>query len=214
MLALYIDIYMLDHDGNLIDTSALAAMSALLSTRMPKVEDGKIIRGEFSGKLPLKEKVVTCTFGRLGSKSFLDPSLDEEKGMDCRLTHSHHAAARVRRPEGRLGLVFGKGFDGACRHSDEEGQRASRSALIMAVIAMSNRNVRYGAELRKRAQKVDELRTLAFRLPQVRQEEGEAARQFALGMQVLRRGFRGGHYSLSTPAGEVASRLVEEYKKR
>lgn len=86
VMALYIDIYVLDHDGNLIDCSALAAMSALLSTRMPKVEGAKIVRGEFSGKLPVKEKVVTCTFGKFGDRAFLDPSLDEEKGMDCRLT--------------------------------------------------------------------------------------------------------------------------------
>ena len=86
VLALYIDIFVLDHDGNLIDASALAAMSALLSARMPKVEGGKIIRGEFAGKLQIKEKVTTCTFGKLGDRSFIDPSLDEEKGMDCRLT--------------------------------------------------------------------------------------------------------------------------------
>ncbi len=86
VLALYVDIYTLDHDGNLIDCSSLAAMSALLSARMPKIEEGKIIRGEFAGKLPIKEKVVTCTFGKIGERMFLDPSLDEEKGMDCRMT--------------------------------------------------------------------------------------------------------------------------------
>jgi len=86
VLAVYIDLFTLDHDGNLIDTASLAAMSALLSARMPKVEGGKIVRGEFVGKLPIKEKVVTCTFGKIGSQTFLDPSLDEEKGMDCRLT--------------------------------------------------------------------------------------------------------------------------------
>ena len=86
VMALYIDIFILDHDGNLIDASALAAMQALLSCRMPKVEGGKIVRGEFVGKLPVKGKVVTCTFGKLGDRIFLDPSLDEEKGMDCRLT--------------------------------------------------------------------------------------------------------------------------------
>lgn len=86
VLALYIDISILDHDGNLIDASSLAAMSALSMTRMPKIEGGKIVRGEFSGTLPIKEKVVTCTFGKLGSRTFLDPSLDEERGMDCRLT--------------------------------------------------------------------------------------------------------------------------------
>lgn len=86
VLALYLDIFILDHDGNLIDAAALASMSALLSTRVPKVEEGKIIRGEYAGPLPLTDKVVTCTFGKLGDKMFLDPSLDEEKGMDCRLT--------------------------------------------------------------------------------------------------------------------------------
>ncbi|MCX8197902.1 MAG: exosome complex protein Rrp42 [Candidatus Micrarchaeota archaeon] len=88
VLALYLDIYVLDHDGNLIDCSALASMAALLSARMPKIEGGKIIRGEFSGKLKVNEKVVSCTFGKLGEKVFLDPSLDEEKGMDARLTLS------------------------------------------------------------------------------------------------------------------------------
>ena len=86
VLSLYLDIYVLDHDGNLIDASSLAAMSALLCTRMPKIEDGKIIRGEYAGKLDVKEKVVTCTFGKIGEQAFIDPSLDEEKGMDCRLT--------------------------------------------------------------------------------------------------------------------------------
>lgn len=97
-LALYLDIYVLDHDGNLIDCSSLAGMAALQSARMPKIEEGKIIRGEYSGKLPLKEKVVTSTFGKIGERMFLDPSLDEEKGMDCRMTlattGSHLCAAQ------------------------------------------------------------------------------------------------------------------------
>jgi len=98
VLALYLDIYVLDHDGNLIDCASLSAMAALLSSRMPKLEAGKIVRGEYAGRLPLKEKVVTSTFGKLGERTFLDPSLDEEKGMDCRLTlattQSHLCAAQ------------------------------------------------------------------------------------------------------------------------
>ncbi len=86
VLALYVDIFVLDHDGNLFDASTLAAMAALRCTRMPKIENGKIIRGEYAGKLPLKGDVVSCTFGKLGDRLFLDPSLDEEKGMDARLT--------------------------------------------------------------------------------------------------------------------------------
>lgn len=88
VLALYIDVYVLDHDGNLIDASSLAAMRALMSCRMPKIEGGNIVRGEFAGKLKVSGKVVSCTFGKLADKIFLDPTLDEEKGMDCRLTLS------------------------------------------------------------------------------------------------------------------------------
>ncbi|MFA6214222.1 MAG: exosome complex protein Rrp42 [Candidatus Micrarchaeia archaeon] len=122
VLAVYIDLYVLDHDGNLIDTSSLAAMSALLSSRMPKIEGGKIIRGEFTGRLPVKDKVVTCTFGKLGDKAFLDPSLDEEKGMDCRLTlattPNHLCAAQ----KGGWGSVTEKDLTGLLDISLEKGK--------------------------------------------------------------------------------------------
>ena len=85
-LSIYVDLYVLDHDGNLIDCSALAAMAALKCARRPKVEEGKIVWGEYAGSLPLAGSVVACTFGKLGDRSFIDPTLDEEKGMDCRLT--------------------------------------------------------------------------------------------------------------------------------
>ncbi|MBS3069426.1 exosome complex protein Rrp42 [Candidatus Micrarchaeota archaeon] len=86
VLALYIDLYVLDYDGNLFDAASLAAMSALLCTRMPKIEEGKLIRKESTGKLPLSTKTVTCTFAKVDSTKLLDPSLDEEQGMDGRIT--------------------------------------------------------------------------------------------------------------------------------
>ena len=86
VLALYLDLYVLDHDGNLIDCAAMAGMSALLSARMPKIENGKIVRGEFAGPLDIKHKVVTCTFAKYEEGTILDPRLDEERGMDARLT--------------------------------------------------------------------------------------------------------------------------------
>ncbi len=87
-LAMYLDLYILDHDGNLFDAATLAGMAALSDTKMPKVEEGKIIPGEYAGKLPLNGKVVSCTFAKFGSNLLLDPSLDEERGMDTRLTIS------------------------------------------------------------------------------------------------------------------------------
>lgn len=92
----FVDIYVLDHDGNLIDAAALAAAAALRCARMPKFEDGKIVYGEYSGPLKLGADCVACTFAKIDSNLLLDPSFDEEKAMDARLTISttaKHVAA-------------------------------------------------------------------------------------------------------------------------
>lgn len=86
VLALYLDLYVIDHDGNMFDASTLAAMAALQSCKMPKLEGTKIIRKEDKGKLPLSTTCVSCTFGKVDNYHLLDPTLDEEKGMDGRLT--------------------------------------------------------------------------------------------------------------------------------
>ena len=82
----FVDVYVLDHDGNLIDASALAAMAALQCTRMPKYEDGKILYGNYVGKLATATSCVTSTFAKIGGVIVADPDLDEEKAMDARLT--------------------------------------------------------------------------------------------------------------------------------
>jgi len=82
----FIDIHTLDHTGNLIDASGIASIAALLDTRLPKYEGGKIIRGEFIGKLPITCIPVPCTFAKIFDKVLIDPTLDEEYAMDSRLT--------------------------------------------------------------------------------------------------------------------------------
>jgi exosome complex component RRP42 len=85
--AVYADIYTLNHDGNLIDASALAVLGALLDAKFPKYEDGKIIYGEKTRKkLPIRCKPIACTFAKIGKYLLLDPCLREEEVMDARLT--------------------------------------------------------------------------------------------------------------------------------
>ncbi len=79
---------------------------------------------------------------------------------------------------------------------------------------MSNRNVRYGAELRKRAEKVDTLRASLFACPKCGKKKVKRQGNSRWGCKSCGAVFAGGTYSLSTPAGEVAARMVEEYKKR
>ncbi len=84
--AVYVDLWVVDHDGNLFDAAMLAAVAALSNTRMPKLENDKLVRGEYDGTLPISCMPVTCTFGLLGNHKILDPTLDEEKGLDGRFT--------------------------------------------------------------------------------------------------------------------------------
>lgn len=78
--AVFIDIYALDHDGNLIDASALAAIAALLNVKLP--EDEAWTLPEF----PLLKKPVAVTVAKINDKLMVDPCLDEESVMDARIT--------------------------------------------------------------------------------------------------------------------------------
>ncbi len=86
VLAIYIDLYVMDHDGNLIDAAGAAAMAALQCTKMPKIKNGEIVKGEYKGQLELSKTVTTHTFAKIGDTLLLDPCLDEEKGMEARVT--------------------------------------------------------------------------------------------------------------------------------
>ncbi|MCS4541339.1 MAG: exosome complex protein Rrp42 [Euryarchaeota archaeon] len=95
----FVDIHVIDHDGNLIDASALGAISALLNTRLPatKVEGKEIVieEGE-TVPLPVVQKPVACTFAKINGKLMLDPSLDEEHIMETRVTVTTDADGNIR----------------------------------------------------------------------------------------------------------------------
>jgi exosome complex component RRP42 len=82
----FIDIHILNHDGNLIDAAGIAAISAILDAKMPKYEGGKVIRGEWAGGLPLTSTPVPFTFYKIGSAILMDAAMDEEYAADARLT--------------------------------------------------------------------------------------------------------------------------------
>ncbi|HLC79344.1 MAG TPA: exosome complex protein Rrp42 [archaeon] len=82
----YVDIYIINNDGNLFDACGVAAMSALLETKLPKLEDYKIVKGEYSGKLKLKSKPILNTFAKIGNVVVADPILSEEKAMSARFS--------------------------------------------------------------------------------------------------------------------------------
>lgn len=82
----FIDMYVLNYNGNLFDAGTLAAVSALANCRMPKYEDKAVIREGNLGKLKIGNIVTSCTFGKLYGKIVLDPDGNEEEFMDGRIT--------------------------------------------------------------------------------------------------------------------------------
>jgi exosome complex component RRP42 len=88
VFVVFIDIYVLNHDGNLIDASALAAVAALLNTKMPnyEVKDGEVKIKQGYTPLPLKNHPITVTLGKISNKLIVDPWLEEEQVMDSRLS--------------------------------------------------------------------------------------------------------------------------------
>ena len=84
---LFVDLHILDYDGNLIDACGIAAMTALASGKIPVLEaDGKPT--EELMDIPIQNLAVPCTFAKLEDVILLDPSLDEEKAQDSRITVS------------------------------------------------------------------------------------------------------------------------------
>ena len=84
----FIDVYILNHDGNLIDASAMAALAALLNTKMFKyeVEDGEIKVKPGYTPLPIRNYPIAVTFAKINDKLVVDPWLEEEQVMETRLT--------------------------------------------------------------------------------------------------------------------------------
>lgn len=84
--SVFVDIHMINHDGNLIDVSALAAVAALMRTKIPELEDGKINREKLKEKLPIKHIPITVTVGKISDKFLIDPTKEEEQVLDSKLT--------------------------------------------------------------------------------------------------------------------------------
>jgi exosome complex component RRP42 len=90
-----IDIHVLDHDGNLIDASALGAIAALLNSNIPRYEDEKIMYGIYEGKIPVNDAPIAITVTKVSTKLLIDPNLEEENALDARITISTNEKGEI-----------------------------------------------------------------------------------------------------------------------
>ena len=89
--ALWVDIYVLNHDGNLMDASLLAAVAALATSQVPKsVIDGDVVKLDKSTKVPLSVNIdkmpLTVTFNKIGKYILTDANVEEEVLSEGRFT--------------------------------------------------------------------------------------------------------------------------------
>jgi exosome complex component RRP42 len=84
----FVDIDVLNDAGNLIDACGIAAIAALMNTKIPSLdEDGNPDYDNKTDKgLPLEGIPVSTTFVKIGDVIMADPDLAEIRSLDARLT--------------------------------------------------------------------------------------------------------------------------------
>lgn len=88
VFSVFVDIYIINHRGNLQDAAALASIAALRSAKMPKIEGDKIVGGEYGKPLPISFTPINITVSKVGDNFILDPVYEEEKILDSKLSIS------------------------------------------------------------------------------------------------------------------------------
>ncbi len=127
----FVDIYVLNYDGNLFDAGTLAAATALSTARMPKYEDGKVIREGDLSRLDIKNIITSCTFAKIGGNVILDPEGNEEAVMEGRLTIANDENVVRAMQKGLSGSFSPKELDSLVDTSFERS-KALRNLILKA----------------------------------------------------------------------------------
>jgi len=120
-----IDIYIQNHDGNLIDAAALAAIAALLKAKFPKYNAEKECADyseHTNEKVPMLHKPIAISFSKVGEYTFVDSTDEEEKVEDAKITI-------ITDEEGNINGIQKSGYGGM---SEEEINNCVEIALHKA----------------------------------------------------------------------------------
>jgi len=79
---IWLDLTLINHEGNAQDAASLAALAALASTRFPQ----EVAEATGKQSLELTHYPVSVTLGKIGDFIIVDPSLEEEDYVDCELS--------------------------------------------------------------------------------------------------------------------------------
>ncbi len=87
---IFIDIYPINDDGNLIDASSIAALLALKKAKIPVLDKNRNIdfNKEPAEPLPIYKEIspISFSFYKFGEHIVLDPTREEEEAAETRIT--------------------------------------------------------------------------------------------------------------------------------
>ncbi|MHB1868961.1 MAG: exosome complex protein Rrp42 [Nitrososphaerales archaeon] len=87
--AVFVDVSIINVDGNLFDATSYSVVAALLTARIPKYvldADGKPQKTEETIPLPIQTVPIAVTQARIGDNLLVDPTPEEEAVMEARIT--------------------------------------------------------------------------------------------------------------------------------
>jgi len=86
---IFLDLHIVDYDGNLMDAAVLGSLAALSNTKIPSTTiegDEVVIDYEKMVPIPIKEQPLMCTLAKIGGELVADPSLEEDDVLDARIS--------------------------------------------------------------------------------------------------------------------------------
>jgi len=87
---IFVDIYTINDDGNLLDAAGIGAVAALKSAKIPEYDEevGRTKFGEWTDKhVPLSKEVpISLTVHKIGNSLIVDPTREEEDISETRVT--------------------------------------------------------------------------------------------------------------------------------
>ncbi len=94
---LFIDMYVMDYAGNLIDAGAISSVAALLTTKLPtaKIENGQAVWDGGYMTIPINQIPLSITFARIEDYIFVDPNLEEEVVLDGKISFAVNEKGQI-----------------------------------------------------------------------------------------------------------------------
>jgi len=127
--SVFVDVNIMNVDGNLFDATSYAVVAALRTAKMKKykVKDEKVEETEDVVPVPAAKIPVSVTMARIGDSLVVDPDSEEEGAMDMRIT------------------ITTDDDENVCASQKGEASTISPAQVLQAV----DTSIRLGREIRK-----------------------------------------------------------------